>query len=359
MLEVLDPEQNDTFRDHYIDLAFDLSEVLFIATANIMDPIPPALKDRMEVINLAGYTEEEKIQIAERHLLPRQLDNHGLTDDKIAPKFERETISHIIRHYTREAGLRNLERAIAAICRKAARKLAEGQTEPLHATPDALQELLGAPTSLSREIDDRVKVPGVVVGLAWTPVGGDILFVEASKVKGGKNLTLTGQLGDVMKESANAALTWVRAHGSRLGLEGDFYRRLDIHLHVPEGSTPKDGPSAGVTMVAALVSILTGRTARPRVAMTGEITLSGHVLPVGGIKEKLLAAHRYGIKEVAIPKLNEKAMLEDLPEEIRKELIIHPVSSLEELLPIVFPDLELDFVPPQSPASKSSEMRVQ
>ena len=348
LLEVLDPEQNDTFRDHYIDLAFDLSEVLFIATANIMDPIPPALKDRMEVINLAGYTEEEKIQIAERHLLPRQLDNHGLTDDKIAPKFERETISHIIRHYTREAGLRNLERAIAAICRKAARKLAEGQTEPLHATPDALQELLGAPTSLSREIDDRVKVPGVVVGLAWTPVGGDILFVEASKVKGGKNLTLTGQLGDVMKESANAALTWVRAHGSRLGLEGDFYRRLDIHLHVPEGSTPKDGPSAGVTMVAALVSILTGRTARPRVAMTGEITLSGHVLPVGGIKEKLLAAHRYGIKEVAIPKLNEKAMLEDLPEEIRKELIIHPVSSLEELLPIVFPDLELDFVPPQS-----------
>ena len=359
LLEVLDPEQNDTFRDHYIDLAFDLSEVLFIATANMMDPIPPALKDRMEVINLAGYTEEEKIQIAERHLLPRQLDNHGLTDEKIAPTFERETISHIIRYYTREAGLRNLERAIAAICRKAARKLAEGQTEPLHATPDALQELLGAPTSLSREIDDRVKVPGVVVGLAWTPVGGDILFVEASKVKGAKNLTLTGQLGDVMKESANAALTWVRAHGSRLGLEGDFYRRLDIHLHVPEGSTPKDGPSAGVTMVAALVSILTGKTARPRVAMTGEITLSGHVLPVGGLKEKLLAAHRYGIKEVAIPKLNEKAMLEDLPEEIRKELIIHPVSSLEELLPIVFPDLELDFVPPQSPASKSSEMRVQ
>jgi ATP-dependent Lon protease len=359
LLEVLDPEQNDTFRDHYIDLAFDLSEVLFIATANMMDPIPPALKDRMEVINLDGYTEEEKIQIAERHLLPRQLDNHGLTDEKIAPTFERETLSHIIRYYTREAGLRNLERAIAAICRKAARKLAEGQTEPLHATPDALQKLLGAPTSLSREIDDRVKVPGVVVGLAWTAVGGDILFVEASKVKGAKNLTLTGQLGDVMKESANAALTWVRAHGSRLGLEGDFYRRLDIHLHVPEGSTPKDGPSAGVTMVAALVSILTGRTARPRVAMTGEITLSGHVLPVGGIKEKLLAAHRYGIKEVAIPKLNEKAMLEDLPEEIRKELIIHAVSSLEELLPIVFPDLKLDFVPPESPASKSSEMRVQ
>ena len=359
LLEVLDPEQNDTFRDHYVDLPFDLSEVLFIATANMIDPIPPALRDRMEVINLAGYTEEEKIQIAERHLLPRQLDNHGLTDDKITPKFERETISHIIRHYTREAGLRNLERAIAAICRKAARKLAEGQTEPLHATPDALQELLGAPTSLSREIDDRVKVPGVVVGLAWTPVGGDILFVEASKVKGAKNLTLTGQLGEVMKESANAALTWVRAHGARLGLEGDFYRRLDIHLHVPEGSTPKDGPSAGVTMVAALVSILTGKTAQPRVAMTGEITLSGHVLPVGGIKEKLLAAHRYGIKEVAIPQLNEKAMLEDLPEEIRKELIIHPVSSLEELLPIVFPDLELDFVPPQSPVSKSSEMRVQ
>ncbi len=358
LLEVLDPEQNDTFRDHYIDLAFDLSEVLFIATANMMDPIPPALKDRMEVLNLAGYTEEEKIQIAERHLVPRQLENHGLTDPAIAPTFERETISHLIRYYTREAGLRNLERAIATICRKAARKIAEGATTPLKATPDSLHELLGAPTSLSREIHDRVKVPGVVIGLAWTPVGGDILFVEASKLKGGKNLTLTGQLGDVMKESATAALTWVRSQGLSLGLEGDFYRKMDLHLHVPEGSTPKDGPSAGVTMVAALVSILTETPSRPDVAMTGEITLSGHVLPVGGIKEKLLAAHRYGIKEVLIPKLNEKAMLEDLPAEIRNEMKIHLVATLDEVLPILFPALAIKLVPPPPPG-KSSEMRVQ
>ncbi len=358
LLEVLDPEQNDTFRDHYIDLSFNLSEVLFIATANMMDPIPPALKDRMEVINLAGYTEEEKIQIAQRHLVPRQLDNHGLTDPAIAPTFERETISHLIRHYTREAGLRNLERAIASICRKAARKIAEGETTPLHATPESLHELLGAPTYLSREIHERVKVPGVVIGLAWTPVGGDILFVEASKLRGGKNLTLTGQLGDVMKESATAALTWVRGQGLALGLEQDFYRKMDLHLHVPEGSTPKDGPSAGVTMVAALVSILAETPSRPDVAMTGEITLSGHVLPVGGIKEKLLAAHRYGIKEVLIPKLNEKAMLEDLPAEIRNEMKIHLVATLDELLPIVFPTLPMKIVPPPLPG-KSSEMRVQ
>ena len=312
----------------------------------------------MEVINLAGYTEEEKIEIANRHLIPRQLENHGLSDEKMAPKFEREAISHIIRDYTREAGLRNLERAIGAICRKAARKFAEGETNPLHATAEKLQELLGAPTSLSREIHDRVNVPGVVIGLAWTPVGGDILFVEGCKVRGAKNLTLTGQLGDVMKESASAALTWVRSNSLSLGLEGDFYRKMDIHLHVPEGSTPKDGPSAGVTMVAALVSILSDTPARPDVAMTGEITLSGHVLPVGGIKEKLLAAHRYGIKEVLIPKLNEKGMLEDLPEEIRKELRIHLVSNLDEVLALVFPDLPVKMAPP--PGRKTSaEIRVQ
>jgi ATP-dependent Lon protease len=358
LLEVLDPEQNDTFRDHYIDLAFDLSEVLFIATANMMDPIPPALRDRMEVINLAGYTEEEKIQIANRHLIPRQLENHGLSDEKVAPKFDREAIAHMIRHYTREAGLRNLERSIAAVCRKAARKIAEGATEPLHATVDAISELLGAPTSLSREIKDRVNVPGIAIGLAWTPVGGDILFIEASKLKGAKNLTLTGQLGDVMKESASAALTWVRANSLSLGLEGDFYRKMDIHLHVPEGSTPKDGPSAGVTLVSALISILSDTPARSDVAMTGEITLTGHVLPVGGIKEKLLAAHRYGIKEVIIPALNERAMLEDLPEEIRKELTIHTVSSIDEVLPIVFPDLPLKMVPPRASGGKA-EIRVQ
>ncbi len=345
LLEVLDPEQNNSFRDHYLDLPFDLSEVLFISTANIMDPVPPALRDRLEVIHLAGYTEEEKIQIAERHLIPRQLENHGLKPE-VAPKFTRESLSEIIRHYTREAGLRNVERSIASICRKAARKWAEGATEPLEITAENLQEFLGAPTSLSREITDRVQVPGVAVGLAWTPVGGDILFVEASKVKGGKNLTLTGQLGDVMKESARAALTWVRSHGHTLGLEGDFYRRLDLHLHVPEGSIPKDGPSAGVTMVAALVSVLTDTPARADIAMTGEITLTGHVLPVGGLKEKLLAAHRYGIKKVIIPKLNEKAVLEDLTKEIRDELEIHLVSNLDEVLAIVFPTLATGLLPP-------------
>jgi ATP-dependent Lon protease len=353
LLEVLDPEQNNSFRDHYLDLPFDLSEVLFIGTANFMDPIPPALKDRLEVLHLAGYTEEEKIAIAERHLIPRQLENHGLKEE-IAPIFTKEALSQIIRNYTREAGLRNLERSIATICRKAARKSAEGSTEPIQVTPESLQEFLGAPTSLSREIKERVKVPGVAIGLAWTPVGGDILFVEASKVKGGKDLTLTGQLGDVMKESARAAVTWVRAHGQQLGLEEDFYKELDIHLHVPEGSIPKDGPSAGVTMVAVLVSILTGTPAREDVAMTGEVTLSGHVLPVGGIKEKLLAAHRYGLKEVIIPKLNEKAMQEDLPEEIQKELKIHLASNVDEVLQIVFPSLKWELLPQVQPKAQTT-----
>ena len=357
LLEVLDPEQNHSFRDHYLDLAFDLSEVLFIATANIMDPVPPALRDRLEVIHLAGYTEEEKIQIAERHLIPRQLENHGLKPE-VAPRFKREALSEIIRHYTKEAGLRNVERAIATICRKAVRKWAEGATEPVEVTAEALQGYLGAPTFLSREISERVKVPGVAIGMAWTPAGGDILFVEASKVKGGKNLTLTGQLGDVMKESARAALTWVRAHGPQLGLEDDFYRRLDLHLHVPEGSIPKDGPSAGVTMVTALVSVLTGIPARHDVAMTGEITLTGHVLPIGGVKEKLLAAHRYGIKKVIIPKLNEKVVEEDLTQEIREQLDIQLVSSLDEVLRIVFPSLTPGLLPPGPLQSDVASRRV-
>jgi len=357
LLEVLDPEQNHSFRDHYLDLAFDLSEVLFIATANIMDPVPWALRDRLEVIHLAGYTEEEKIQIAERHLIPRQLENHGLKPE-VAPRFKREALSEIIRHYTKEAGLRNVERAIATICRKAVRKWAEGATEPVEVTAEALQGYLGAPTFLSREISERVKVPGVAIGMAWTPAGGDILFVEASKVKGGKNLTLTGQLGDVMKESARAALTWVRAHGPQLGLEDDFYRRLDLHLHVPEGSIPKDGPSAGVTMVTALVSVLTGIPARHDVAMTGEITLTGHVLPIGGVKEKLLAAHRYGIKKVIIPKLNEKVVEEDLTQEIREQLDIQLVSSLDEVLRIVFPSLTPGLLPPGPLQSDVASRRV-
>ncbi|MCY3746493.1 MAG: endopeptidase La [Acidobacteria bacterium] len=339
LLEVLDPEQNDTFRDHYLDLAFDLSDVLFIATANMMDPVPPALKDRMEILHLQGYTEEEKIQIATRHLIPRQLENHGLDKEDDQPVFDRESLALIIRDYTREAGLRNMERSIAKICRKAVRKLAEGEDGPLQVTPEVVSDLLGAPTSLSRELVERVSVPGVAVGLAWTPIGGDLLFAEASRMKGNTRLTLTGQLGDVMKESATAALSWVREHGAAYGIQTGFYRKSDIHFHVPEGSTPKDGPSAGITLVAALISVLTETTCRPELAMTGEITLTGHVLPVGGIKEKLLAAHRYGIKEVILPRLNEGALLEDVPDEIRDALQIHLVSSLEETIPIIFPDL--------------------
>ena len=339
LLEVLDPEQNDTFRDHYLDLAFDLSDVLFIATANMMDPVPPALRDRMEILGLQGYTEEEKIQIAIRHLIPRQLENHGLEEEEDQPVFGRESLALIIRDYTREAGLRNMERSIAKICRKAVRKLAEGETGPLPVSPEVVSELLGAPTSLSRELVERVSVPGVAVGLAWTPVGGDILFAEASRMKGSTRLTLTGQLGDVMKESATAALSWVRQHGATYGIQTGFYRKSDIHFHVPEGSTPKDGPSAGITLVAALISVLTGTVCRPELAMTGEITLTGHVLPVGGIKEKLLAAHRYGIREVILPRLNEGIFLEDVPDEIRDALQIHLVSNLEETIPIIFPNL--------------------
>jgi len=339
LLEVLDPEQNDTFRDHYLDLAFDLSDVLFIATANMMDPVPPALKDRMEILHLQGYTEEEKIQIATRHLIPRQLENHGLDKEDDQPVFDRESLALIIRDYTREAGLRNMERSIAKICRKAVRKLAEGEDGPLQVTPEVVSDLLGAPTSLSRELVERVSVPGVAVGLAWTPIGGDLLFAEASRMKGNTRLTLTGQLGDVMKESATAALSWVREHGAAYGIQTGFYRKSDIHFHVPEGSTPKDGPSAGITLVAALISVLTETTCRPELAMTGEITLTGHVLPVGGIKAKLLAAHRYGIQEVILPRLNEGALLEDVPDEIRDALQIHLVSSLEETIPIIFPDL--------------------
>ena len=339
LLEVLDPEQNDTFRDHYLDLAFDLSEVLFIATANMMDPVPPALKDRMEILRLQGYTEEEKIQIATRHIIPRQLENHGLDEEGDQPVFDRDSLALIIRDYTREAGLRNMERSIAKICRKAVRKLAEGEEGPLRLSPEVVSDMLGAPTSLSRELAERVSVPGVAVGLAWTPVGGDLLFAEASRMKGNTRLSMTGQLGDVMKESATAALSWVREHGATYGIQTGFYRKSDIHFHVPEGSTPKDGPSAGITLVAALISVLTGTACRPDLAMTGEITLTGHVLPVGGIKEKLLAAHRYGIREVILPRLNEGALIEDVPDEIRDALQFHLVSNLDETIPIIFPDL--------------------
>jgi ATP-dependent Lon protease len=330
LLEVLDPEQNATFKDHYVDLPFDLSEVLFITTANVLDTIPPALRDRMEVLRLAGYIEEEKLHIARRHLLPRQIGNHGLTEDDVI--FTNEALVKLVREYTREAGLRNLEREIASIVRKIARRRAEGTPGSVEVTPEKVEESLGAPYFMREEMDERTLIPGVSVGLSWTAAGGEVLFIEATQMWGKKGLTLTGQLGDVMKESAQAALSWVRAHARQLGIEDSFFERVDIHLHVPEGAIPKDGPSAGVTLATALVSLLTNRPVRPRVAMTGEMTLSGRVLPVGGIKEKVLAAHRLGVKEVILPRRNEKAVKEDIPENVRNDVALHLVSSIEEVL---------------------------
>jgi len=330
LLEVLDPEQNNTFRDHYLDVPFDLSEVLFITTANVLDPVPPALRDRMEVLELPGYTEEEKLKIAREHLIGRQIKNHGLSDEQIG--FADDAVRSIIRGYTREAGVRNLEREVGALCRKVARRRAEGVEGRVDITPDTVVEMLGAPRFLQEEVAERTKDPGVAIGLAWTPAGGDVLFVEASRMSGTGSLTLTGHLGDVMKESARAALSWFRAHAERYGVEPDFYKTAEIHLHVPSGAIPKDGPSAGVTMVAALASELTGRPVRGDLAMTGEITLSGHVLPVGGIKEKVLAARRHGIFKVLLPKQNEKNVREDLSEELRHEIGVRYVSTIDEVL---------------------------
>jgi ATP-dependent Lon protease len=330
LLEVLDPEQNVSFRDHYLDVPFDLSEVLFITTANILDPIPPALRDRMEVLEIPGYTEEEKLAIARDHLVQKQIANHGLTPDQVT--IRDDAIRLVIRGYTREAGVRNLEREIGALCRKAARRRAEGDESPLHITPETVVELLGAPRFLDEEMEERTKEPGVAIGLAWTPAGGDVLFVEASRMAGAGTLTLTGQLGEVMKESARAALSWFRAHAAAYGADPDFFKGSEIHLHVPSGAIPKDGPSAGVTMVTALASELTRRPVRGDIAMTGEITLSGRVLPVGGIKEKVLAARRVGIREVILPRQNEKNINEDLTEELRRELTVHYVQSVDEVL---------------------------
>ncbi len=330
LLEVLDPEQNDTFRDHYLDVPFDLSEVLFITTANVLDPIPPPLRDRMEVLELPGYTEEEKLEIAREHLVEKQVTNHGLTAEMIS--FTDDALRAVIRGYTREAGVRNLEREIGALCRKAARRRAEGQEEPIAVTRELVVEFLGAPRFLDEEMEERTKNPGVAIGLAWTPAGGDVLFIEASKMAGPGALTLTGSLGDVMKESARAALSWTRAHAKELDIDPDFYKSAEVHLHVPSGAIPKDGPSAGVTMTTALVSELTGRPVRGDLAMTGEITLSGKVLPVGGIKEKVLAARRVGLREVILPRQNEKNVNEDLSPELRADLTIHLVSTIDEVL---------------------------
>jgi len=340
LMEVLDPEQNSSFRDHYLDTPFDLSKVLFVATANWMDPIPEPLRDRMEIIELPGYTEEEKVHIAKRFLIPRQTKEHGLSlGDQI--EFSDESLHDLIHHYTREAGVRNLEREIATLVRKQARRFAEGQTEKQVVTIEVIREALGIPkVRLEQEIEERVKKPGVSVGLVWTPAGGDIVFIEASKMRGGKQFTMTGHLGEVMQESMRAALSWVRSNSERYGIDPDFFRKLDLHVHVPSGAIPKDGPSAGVAMVTALVSLLTGRPIRPRVAMTGEISLSGIVLPVGGIKEKVLGAKRAGIREVILPSENEPNVKEDLQPHMLDGMEIHFVRTAEQALEIALGKFE-------------------
>jgi ATP-dependent Lon protease len=330
LLEVLDPEQNSHFRDNYLDVQFDLSRVLFICTSNMLDTVPPPLLDRMELLELQGYTEEEKIQIAFRHLIPKQTDEHGVkSPDQI--EFTPDALASCIRNYTREAGVRSLEREIATLCRKQARKIAEGATQKLVVTPDNLADYLGIQRfRLETEIVERTRQPGVAVGLAWTPSGGDVLFVEANIMKGGKGFTMTGQLGQVMQESMQAALAWVRSHSEEYAIDPDFFQAKDIHIHVPAGAIPKDGPSAGVTMVTALVSSLTRRPLRERVAMTGEITLSGLVLPVGGIKEKVLAAKRAGVREVILPADNQPNVHEDLTHELLEGLVLHYVKTIRE-----------------------------
>jgi ATP-dependent Lon protease len=330
LLEVLDPEQNGTFVDHYLDVAFDLTRVMFITTANYLDPIPHALRDRMEVIQLSGYTEEQKLEIAKRHLIPKQIVENGLDDDKI--RFEDDGVTKVIRDYTREAGLRNLEREIGRVCRKIARAVTEGRTDLTVITPVKVREYLGA-EKFFNEVAERTGEPGVVTGLAYTPNGGDILFIEATRMKGKKGLTLTGSLGEVMKESAQTALSLVRSRAERLGIEPDFYETSDIHLHVPAGAIPKDGPSAGVTMATALASLLTNRPVRPDVAMTGEITLRGMVLPIGGVKEKVLAARRAGIGTVILPQRNEKD-LEDVPENVRGEMHFAFAETIDDVLAV-------------------------
>jgi len=336
LLEVLDPEQNNTFRDNYLDQPFDLSKVLFICTANQLDTVPAPLLDRMEIIELTGYTEEEKVNIAERYLIPRQIKENGL--DAALIEFPKESVALVARHYTRESGVRKLEQQIGTICRKLARRIAEGKTEKLVITPEVIHEFLGGiKVRVDTEIAERTKRAGVAVGLAWTPAGGDVLFIEANRMKGKGGFTITGQIGDVMKESMQAALTWVRSNAASLGLDEDFTKEMDLHIHVPAGAIPKDGPSAGVTMATALVSLLTDTPVHPLTAMTGEITLSGNVLPVGGIKEKFLAAKRAGVRDVIMPTECKQQVDEDLTPDQTEGVTIHYASRIEEVLAVALP----------------------
>jgi ATP-dependent Lon protease len=315
---------------------FDLSKVLFICTANMLDTVPPPLQDRMEIIPLEGYSEEEKLHIANRYLIPRQIKENGITPEQI--EFPADVVRHIIRHYTREAGVRKLEQTIGTVCRKQARRVVEGKTEKLVVSREIIKEFLGGIlVRVDTEIAERVKRPGVAVGLAWTPAGGDILFIEANKMKGKGNFTVTGQIGDVMQESMQAALSWVRSNATRLGLEEDFTKDLDLHIHVPAGAIPKDGPSAGVTMATVLVSLLTDTPIRPLTAMTGEITLSGNVLPVGGIKEKFLAARRAGVDTIILPAENRQNVEEDMTPEMTEGVTIHYAKQIEDVLAVALP----------------------
>lgn len=355
LMEVLDPEQNSSFRDHYLDVPFDLSKVTFIATANWMDPIPEPLRDRMEIIELPGYTGEEKVHIARKYLIPKQATEHGLKEGEQL-EFTDAGIQEIIHSYTREAGVRNLEREIATLVRKQARRIAEGKTEKMVVTPEIVREFLGVPKfRTEREVEERVKRPGVAVGLVWTPVGGDIIFIEASRMRGGKQFTMTGHLGEVMQESMTAALTWTRANAQRYGIDPDFFRKQDIHIHVPSGAVPKDGPSAGAAMVTALVSLLTNRPVKNRLAMTGEMTLSGVVLPIGGVKEKVLGAKRAGITHVLLPADNEPNAVADLPPDILGDLKITYVRTLDEVLEHA---LEKDPVAPVVPEPEPQQPGV-
>jgi ATP-dependent Lon protease len=351
LLEALDPEQNNSFRDNYLDVQFDLSKVLFITTANQLDTIPDPLRDRMEIIELHGYTEEDKAHITVQYLIKRQTEENGITDQQI--EFTPDAVSFIIRHYTREAGVRSLERQIGTICRKQARRIAEGKLEKLVVTREVVHEMLGGiKVRVDTEIAERTKRPGVVVGLAWTPTGGDILFVEAMKMKGKGEFKITGQIQDVMRESMQAALSWVRSNATSLGIDEDFLTKNDLHIHVPAGAIPKDGPSAGVTIASALVSLLTGRPVRPLLAMTGEITLSGNVLPIGGVKEKFLAARRAGVKDIIFPADNRQNVEEDVLPEQLEGVNVHYANTINEVLDIALPTTKDE-------EKKDSEVREQ
>ena len=332
LLEALDPEQNSHFSDHYLNVEFDLSKVLFICTANSLDSIPHALRDRMEVISISGYTELEKLAIVKSYILKRQIKDNGLTEKQI--KISDIAIKKVIREYTREAGLRNLEREIGSICRKIARKVAEQEIKSCSITPKLVEELLGAPRFIEEE-RDKILLPGVATGLAWTQAGGDVLYVEVSLMKGKGNILLTGKLGDVMKESCQAAISYIRSHAKELQVKEDFHEQYDIHVHVPEGATPKDGPSAGVTIFSAILSALKNKSLKAEYCMTGEITLRGRVLPVGGIKEKILAAVTRGLTDVIIPKQNVKD-LEDIPTELLEKITVHPVEHVNDVKKLVF-----------------------